>query len=499
LFSFFYNKNQLLQEISVSGKKLKILTWKANNLKGLIAKIGDGYESNGKVKNWLGLGCFKVVSGIKTGANKKYLRIIGDNAQKNFEKISIDLVLSDEEIKQLTPAEKISGIEDSIHYLPFEMGQPSDTADGLLPCYYQTPTEIVIDWGQQAVSEMKKEKHSDLANAEFRFVDPIRQISFSFTGEYSPTFRLSNAPIFLNASSRIILPPGVSVYYILGLLNSKLLRYLMKTYINHSVNFGVEDVKKAPIIGDKDLLYKDIERLTKVIVSRQKKNPRYDYMSNEQKEIDRLVYEMYGLNETDILEVETWYARRYPKLARFADIRIPEVEIASTADDSNVPDPAIAMIAGGENKYTEFKSTLRYCMKEKKPMDYVQHSALKTIAAFLNSEGGTLIIGVDDDKNILGLDNDFSTFKDSDKLDAFQKHFDNIIGSTFGNGIMRLLNVRFPMIEDKMLCIVEVREKAPSAVWMKYKNVDTLFIRRTASSIDLSVKEAVEYVKEHWK
>ena len=43
-------------------------------------------------------------------------------------------------------------------------------------------------------------------------------------------------------------------------------------------------------------------------------------MSNEQKEIDKLVYEMYGLNDNDIKEVETWYARRYPKLARFAEI-----------------------------------------------------------------------------------------------------------------------------------------------------------------------------------
>jgi len=52
-----------------------------------------------------------------------------------------------------------------------------------------------------------------------------------------------------------------------------------------------------------------------------KQNPRYDYMSNEQKEIDKLVYEMYGLNADDIEEVETWYARRYLKLARFCDIK----------------------------------------------------------------------------------------------------------------------------------------------------------------------------------
>ena len=52
----------------------------------------------------------------------------------------------------------------------------------------------------------------------------------------------------------------------------------------------------------------------------QKQNMRYDYMSNEQKIIDNLVYEIYGLNADDIKEVETWYLRRYPKFARFAEV-----------------------------------------------------------------------------------------------------------------------------------------------------------------------------------
>jgi len=52
------------------------------------------------------------------------------------------------------------------------------------------------------------------------------------------------------------------------------------------------------------------------IVAEQRNSPSYDYASNEQIEIDRLVCEAYGLNEDDIQEVENWYARRYPKLAK---------------------------------------------------------------------------------------------------------------------------------------------------------------------------------------
>ena len=49
---------------------------------------------------------------------------------------------------------------------------------------------------------------------------------------------------------------------------------------------------------------------------------RYDYMTNEQLEIDKLVYKMYNLNQEDIDEVENWYFRRYPKLVRVIEEKL---------------------------------------------------------------------------------------------------------------------------------------------------------------------------------
>jgi hypothetical protein len=40
-----------------------------------------------------------------------------------------------------------------------------------------------------------------------------------------------------------------------------------------------------------------------------------DYASHEQVEINKLVYDAYGLNAEDIAEIENWYARRYPELS----------------------------------------------------------------------------------------------------------------------------------------------------------------------------------------
>ena len=81
--------------------------------------------------------------------------------------------------------------------------------------------------------------------------------------------------------------------------------------INHSVNFGVDDIKEVLVLP----LIEGLAPKVASIIFKQKSNPLYDYASNEQIEIDRLVYEAYGLNEDDIREVENWYARRYPALA----------------------------------------------------------------------------------------------------------------------------------------------------------------------------------------
>ena len=280
-----------------------------NNL--TLYRIGDDYSGSGRNKKWDGSGLFKIVSGIKTGNNQKYLRILDENAQKDFGTIDICYLLNEDEIKKLSSEEKLDGIDNKKSWVRFEMGQPSDLNNGFLPCYYQPESSIVINWSKISVRKMKEEKHSDLANSEFRFLPINRQISFSFAGQYAPTFRMASAPIFLNAASRIFFSDKESLVGWLGFLNSKLFRFFSKTFINHTVNFGVDDIKKILVLPKHNFLNEHV--LT--ILKKQNSNPLYDYASHEQIEIDKLVYEAYGLSPNDIEEVENWYARRYPKLS----------------------------------------------------------------------------------------------------------------------------------------------------------------------------------------
>lgn len=176
-------------------------------------------------------------------------------------------------------------------------------------------------------------------------------------------------------------------------------------------------------------------------------------------------------------------------------VRLKEQE---SVDDS-LPEKAntwLDTIKNGENNFTEFKSSLRYCLKEKKPMPYVEHSILKTINAFLNSEGGTLIIGVADDGTILGLESDFESFSNKGK-DGFLLHFDNLIINALGKEQQADIDIRFDKVDEKDFAIVEVNS-SNRPVFLSSKGKKDFYVRHAASSQSYDMSEAYEYINKHW-
>lgn len=159
------------------------------------------------------------------------------------------------------------------------------------------------------------------------------------------------------------------------------------------------------------------------------------------------------------------------------------------------------LIQKGESSTLEFKSTLRVNLHTNSPDSRMIHTAMKTIAGFLNSRDGILIIGVSDEKEILGLENDYNTFKEEDKLDAFQKFLDNQIESFLGNSIYSCLKLYFPKIDGKTVCRLDVSFRKSSPTYLKdtSKTQPDLYIRRAASTKALQVNEIAEYVASTWR
>jgi len=159
------------------------------------------------------------------------------------------------------------------------------------------------------------------------------------------------------------------------------------------------------------------------------------------------------------------------------------------------------LISIGESPNTEFKSTLRVNLHTDRPDDKMELACIKTIAGFMNTKKGTLIIGIADNKEILGLNTDFESFGNkTDLLDEFQKHLDNLVEKYIGNSAYSLIKIYFPEIEGKMICRIDVDFRKSGAIYVKNKskNTEEFYIRRAASTTALNPSEMMNYIENHW-
>lgn len=278
-----------------------------------------------------------VKQGLATGDNQSYL-FQNPNARGSYRSINDyrELLLTEEDLERIRSNEKLrlDVIENGIskddkrsnryfggrYIIPYDKGGESDADGGWLPNYY-VPTNYYIDWSEWAVKRMKTKTSSRqggriasrFQNVEYYF---RKGISFSDTGFYAPTFRYGSGGVF-DVMGMTVFFDGSSTRLnsALAVLASKLSKYQIKNFINHTVHTQVDGLKLLNLEINSINSVK-IEELVQKIVLKQMQNPHYDYASKEQLEIDCLIYEAYGLNEEDVQEVENWYARRYPKLVQ---------------------------------------------------------------------------------------------------------------------------------------------------------------------------------------
>jgi len=163
--------------------------------------------------------------------------------------------------------------------------------------------------------------------------------------------------------------------------------------------------------------------------------------------------------------------------------------ISPKAIAKNPKSEVLELIKTGETVQTEFKSTLRTNLHTKEPDKRIEHSALKTITAFLNTAGGNLLIGLDDDKNILGIEND--NFQNDDK---FRLHLTNLIKNYIGNQFLPFIRFEIINIQNKKLFRI-ICEESPKMVFLKTSETEEFFIRNGPASIKLEGSSLIEYIQ----
>ncbi len=105
--------------------------------------------------------------------------------------------------------------------------------------------------------------------------------------------------------------------------------------------------------------------------------------------------------------------------------------------------PAAELVVAGETAEVEFKSSARYNQHTGQRDPKLELVIAKTIAAFANSAGGVLLIGVADDGSVLGLDNDYKFMKKPDN-DRYELWLRDHLSVTLGADTAAAVRVDFP-------------------------------------------------------
>ena len=158
------------------------------------------------------------------------------------------------------------------------------------------------------------------------------------------------------------------------------------------------------------------------------------------------------------------------------------------------------LIEAGESQTLEFKSTARYNLKAARPDKRTEHAIVKTVCGFLNSDGGILLIGVDDEGRVLGLEDDLATFSKSN-LDQYELWLRQRLEADLSHSTAGVLKVEFPAISDRRVCKVSV-EPAGSPVFAKPTEgnlpKNDFWVRKGNATKQLYGNHRLNYIKERW-
>ena len=156
---------------------------------------------------------------------------------------------------------------------------------------------------------------------------------------------------------------------------------------------------------------------------------------------------------------------------------------------------AEALIKRGESKTLEFKSTLRWSLNENRKDDKgVTHAVLKTIAAFLNTEGGDLLIGVADDGSIVGTEPD-----QLETDDKFLRHLAQVVRNGLGDRAGTCIDPNTQIVEEKTVCVVSC-QRSPEPVFLRWKGLEAspegdFFVRSGPGTVKLPPESAQEFIR----
>lgn len=190
---------------------------------------------------------------------------------------------------------------------------------------------------------------------------------------------------------------------------------------------------------------------------------------------------------------EVFLAERRKLLAEAINTFMDSLLAPSSREDWTIND----FIARGEGPRLEFKSSIRWDHRAGAVNKELERVIAKTIAGFMNHEGGTLVVGVTDEGSIVGVEADIQSLTKKPNRDGLALHLTEILTKYIGASDAPMVDMSFASIDDKTVVVLSA-DPALGPVFVDNDGAPEFYVRSGSSTRQLNVKEATDYIASHW-
>jgi len=154
-------------------------------------------------------------------------------------------------------------------------------------------------------------------------------------------------------------------------------------------------------------------------------------------------------------------------------------------------------LAQGEGQYVEFKPAFLGGERRSERSRCLRSEVLETVASFLNTHGGTLLIGVENCGAVCGIAHDLSKLGNSQ--DRFQKELVDAIAERIGGEVASLIHIQFEQVEEKTVCAVRVLQGPGPSFLREDDGRRHFFVRFGNTTRRLDAEQATAYIQRHFQ
>ena len=186
-------------------------------------------------------------------------------------------------------------------------------------------------------------------------------------------------------------------------------------------------------------------------------------------------------------------------LAADLDAETHQASPATWADAAPTRETATELlIAGGESKLVEFKQTARVNVHTNKRDPVLELMVIKTVAGFMNAEGGSLLIGVTDTGEVSGIATDLKTLGRKQTTDGFALWLNNLLDKRLGPTAASLVRISFESHADETLSRVDVAPGKEPTFVKGAKGESDFYVRLNNATRRLNTSEALNFIRTKW-